>query len=49
MNLVSAGEAAAAGSEAEVTEEVVILKAARAQEEVAVCLTPDGYFTAVVK
>jgi hypothetical protein len=31
VNLVSAGEAAAAGSDAEVTEEVVILKVARAQ------------------
>ncbi len=33
VNLVSADEAAAAAADAEVTEEVVILRSARAQEQ----------------
>jgi Ca-activated chloride channel family protein len=43
VNAVSADEAAAAGADAEVAEEVLILKAARAQEE-AVRLADQGRF-----
>ena len=43
VNAVSAEEAAAAGPDAEVAEEVLILKAARAQEE-AMRLADQGHF-----
>jgi hypothetical protein len=43
VNAVSADEAAAAGADAEVTEEVLILRAARAQEA-AMRLADDGRF-----